>query len=135
MRMPYDGLAVGSRRHPRKLFGAPPPNFPAPRRGRGGRDDSSGASTVATSRDTAHAATETLELGPLVRFAVGQRLGDRYVVRAFLGEGGMGAVYRVLDEALGEDVARKVVRSHHDRAALRDEVRLAQRVTHRNVCR
>jgi hypothetical protein len=71
-----------------------------------------------------------------VALKVGQRLGDRYVVRAFLGEGGMGAVYRALDEKLDEEVALKVVRGAiASDARLRDEVRLAQKVTHPNVCR
>jgi Tol biopolymer transport system component len=63
---------------------------------------------------------------------IGARLGDRYVVRAFLGQGGMGAVYRALDEKLDEEVALKLV---HAGARLAGEVRLAQKVTHPNVCR
>ncbi|HSD87397.1 MAG TPA: protein kinase [Kofleriaceae bacterium] len=74
--------------------------------------------------------------GATARLVVGQRLGDRYVVRAFLGEGGMGAVYRALDEKLEEEVALKIVRgSLGSSTQLRDEVRLAQKVTHPNVCR
>ena len=66
----------------------------------------------------------------------GDRLGDRYVVKTILGFGGMGAVYRVFDEILGEDVALKAVRSATAaNEGLRDEVRLAQKVTHANVCR
>ncbi len=68
--------------------------------------------------------------------AVGQRLGGRYVVRGFLGMGGMGAVYHVFDETLGEDVALKAVRSAvATTGGLRDEVKIAQKVTHENVCR
>jgi len=71
---------------------------------------------------------------PTPTLATGERLGGRYVIQSFLGEGGMGAVYRALDEQLGDEIALKIVRS----AAvdtLRDEVRLAQKVTHPNVCR
>ena len=66
--------------------------------------------------------------------AIGDRLGDRYVIRAFLGEGGMGSVFRALDEKLGEEVALKVVPRALDNV-LRDEVTLAQKVTHPHVCR
>ena len=72
--------------------------------------------------------------GSPVTLAVGERLGGRYLIQSFLGEGGMGAVYRALDEQLGEDIALKVVRTTAV-DTLRDEVRLAQKVTHPNVCR
>jgi serine/threonine protein kinase len=66
----------------------------------------------------------------------GDKLGDRYVVRGFLGMGGMGAVYHVFDEILGDDVALKAVRSAiATTSGLRDEVKIAQKVTHENVCR
>jgi tetratricopeptide (TPR) repeat protein/tRNA A-37 threonylcarbamoyl transferase component Bud32 len=80
--------------------------------------------------------TSATESGDLpadpLELAVGDKLGDRYSIVGFLGRGGMGAVYRARDEKLGEDVALKVVRTT---ARLRDEVRLAQKVTHPNVCR
>ena len=66
---------------------------------------------------------------------IGERLGDRYLIEELLGEGGMGAVYRAVDEKIGDAVALKVVRRSVDEQLLRDEVRLAQRVTHPNVCR
>ena len=71
---------------------------------------------------------------------VGRSLGGRYDVLELLGAGGMGAVYRVLDRELDEVVALKVIRSElADRPAVaeqfRTEVRLARRVTHRNVAR
>jgi serine/threonine protein kinase/tetratricopeptide (TPR) repeat protein len=68
------------------------------------------------------------------------KLGNRYELLGLLGVGGMGAVYRVLDVELGEIVALKMLRpeSVGDAEALarfRQEVRLARRVTHKNVAR
>jgi serine/threonine-protein kinase len=68
------------------------------------------------------------------------RIGGRYDVLGWVGAGGMGNVYRVLDVELDEVVALKTLR----RALLDDpqmlahfksEVKLARRVTHRNVAR
>jgi eukaryotic-like serine/threonine-protein kinase len=70
----------------------------------------------------------------------GTTLADRYDVIDLLGVGGMGEVYRARDRELDELVALKLLRS--DVAGLpawlarfRNEVRLARRVTHRNVAR
>ena len=89
---------------------------------------------VATPTQAAHAPTMPAHGGAPVVLGKGERLGDRYVVQGFLGEGGMGSVYRALDERIGEDVALKIVRgvALHGLPA---EVRLAQKVTHPNVCR
>ncbi len=83
-------------------------------------------------RTTAATAARSVSPGPR-QLAVGQQLGDRYSVMGLLGKGGMGTVYRVFDRVLDEQVALKVVRT--DDASLREEVRLAQQVTHHNVCR
>jgi eukaryotic-like serine/threonine-protein kinase len=71
------------------------------------------------------------------RLAVGTQLAGRYRVDAHLGGGGMGEVYRVHDERLGEDVALKLLSFDHDSAAarFRREVKLARRITHPNVAR
>jgi serine/threonine protein kinase len=83
------------------------------------------ASTMASDQPAAHAA-----------IAPGMRLGDRYRVLSPLGTGAMGAVWLATDEVLGEQFALKfVARDPLGMHALRDEVRLAQRVTHPNVCR
>lgn len=71
---------------------------------------------------------------------MGQMIAGRYEVRGRLGAGGMGAVYRVLDRELGEEVALKVLRSDWLGDAVsverfRREVRLARRIGHANVCR
>ena len=61
----------------------------------------------------------------------------RYRVRSSLGAGGMGAVYRVFDEMVGEEVALKILTEGDPAASerFRAEVRLARRITHRNVGR
>jgi serine/threonine-protein kinase len=72
--------------------------------------------------------------------AVGSVLADRYELRAHLGTGGMGSVYRAFDRELDEEVALKVL--HVDLAVsgdglvrFRREVKLARRVTHPCVAR
>jgi serine/threonine protein kinase len=67
-------------------------------------------------------------------------LSDRYEEIKFIGEGGMGVVYRAYDREIGKIVALKTL---HPRLAadsriverLRNETRLALDITHRNVCR
>ncbi len=67
----------------------------------------------------------------------GELFADRYEVQDVLGAGGMGAVYRVLDRTLGEVVALKVLTLPTEQAVdrFRREVKVARKVTHRNVCR
>ena len=79
-------------------------------------------------------ATETLTLHS------GTLLIDRYRIVSYLGRGGMGQVYRADDLTLGQSVALKflpdAVSADETRLArLRDEVRQARLVSHRNVCR
>jgi serine/threonine protein kinase len=69
---------------------------------------------------------------------VGSRVADRYDVQALLGVGGMGSVYRVWDRAVDQVVALKLLggtAGPEDSEAPRREVRLARRVTHRNIAR
>ena len=70
----------------------------------------------------------------------GQVLGGRYQIRAFLGRGGMGEVWRAFDLKLRVEVALKALRAAlaadpSRLELLRQEVRAAREVTSPNVCR
>lgn len=73
--------------------------------------------------------------------AVGEVFGDRYKIRSELGRGGMGVVFRASDLELEEDVALKVMRPEafaeatDGVAKLKQEVRLARKISHPNVIR
>jgi eukaryotic-like serine/threonine-protein kinase len=87
--------------------------------------------------DVASAPTIAL---PSLRLTPGGVIADRYEILAPLGEGGMGAVFRVLDRELREEIALKALRPEiADEPGMLDrfrrEVKLARRVTHPNVAR
>ena len=67
-------------------------------------------------------------------------LRGRWRIVRFLGQGGMAVVHEAVDIATGERVALKVLPAHawNDAdalASLRDELLVARRVSHHNVCR
>src|SRR5438094_1242606 len=89
--------------------------------------------------DTVASTVSTLA-GPGVAAADGQRpmLANRYQIVRWLGGGGMGRVYEVIDNELGERVALKVLKAGLSDEAIerfRREVRLTRRIQHRNVAR
>jgi hypothetical protein len=73
------------------------------------------------------------------RFAPGHVIAERYRIIASLGHGGMGEVVLADDLTLGQPVALKFLpESMRDPSMLerfRDEVRIARRISHPNVCR
>jgi serine/threonine protein kinase len=74
------------------------------------------------------------------RFLPGRLLAGRYRIIALLGKGGMGEVYRADDLTLGQAVALKFLpdEAARDQGLLerfKNEVRIARRVSHPNVCR
>ncbi len=74
------------------------------------------------------------------RLVVGELFAGRYLVEALIGRGGMGTVWRVRDEMVGETVALKALSLPPDGSAralerFRREVRLARRITSLHVAR
>jgi serine/threonine-protein kinase len=84
---------------------------------------------------TSPAATPAQELAPGALFA------GRYRIEQILGRGGMGIVYKAVDAQLDETVAIKTLpgdvmqRSPEDLERFKREIRLARKITHRNVLR
>jgi HAMP domain-containing protein len=85
-------------------------------------------------------AARTPEVGAGDGLRPGQKLAGRYEIIGTIGSGGMGIVYRALDLELSEPVAVKTLRREFvtDSTALarfKSELRLARRISHRNVVR
>lgn len=95
-------------------------------------DAPSGVPTNPQSPAPIDAPDEGLETGTVI--------GNRYEVLGRLGAGGMGRVFRVHDRDLNEDIALKVVsvKDAGDPRAfdqLREEVKAARKIAHKNICK
>ena len=83
--------------------------------------------------------TKTLET-PAEEYPRGSTFADRYKIIEKLGKGGMGAVYRVEDTNINQDIALKLVKSDisSDEKTIerfRNELKTTRMISHRNVCR
>jgi serine/threonine protein kinase len=80
------------------------------------------------------------DMAPATAQDVAETLAARYEILDTLGEGGMGMVYRVRDRETSEILALKLLRPEiaRDPAMMerfKNEILLAHRITHKNVCR
>ena len=90
-------------------------------------------------RDVRPEVTETLQI-PVKELATGSTFAGRYQVIEELGHGGMGRVYKVYDTDIQEKVALKLLRPEIglDKVTVErfaNELKLARKISHRNVCR
>lgn len=94
--------------------------------------DPEGKTLSAPMLPVAAESSNTLDIAPTL-------LANRYELLGMLGAGAMGTVYRARDRELDEIVALKVLKKEIANADMLDrfrrEVKLARRVTHRNVAR
>ncbi|HVR38788.1 MAG TPA: protein kinase [Thermoanaerobaculia bacterium] len=78
---------------------------------------------------------------PAGDLSMGHTFANRYHIEQILGRGGMGVVYKATDTQLDETVAIKTLpgdvmqRSPEDLERFKREIRLARKITHRNVLR
>jgi serine/threonine protein kinase/tetratricopeptide (TPR) repeat protein len=83
--------------------------------------------------------TKTLET-PIEGYSRGTLFAGRYEIIEELGKGGMGAVYRVEDKKIGQEIALKLINPDvsSDKSTIerfRNELKTTRMISHRNVCR
>ena len=82
--------------------------------------------------------TETMEAAR-EGLTTGATFGERYQIIEELGQGGMGKVYKVYDDKIKEKIALKllkpdIIRDNHTIERFRNELKLARKIRHKNVC-
>lgn len=96
------------------------------------------ASPLSASNNTPFSQTETF-YRPVKELTTGSTFAGRYQVIEELGKGGMGRVYKVFDTKIQEKIALKLIRPEValDKETVErfnNELRLARKIRHKNVC-
>jgi serine/threonine protein kinase/tetratricopeptide (TPR) repeat protein len=83
--------------------------------------------------------TQTLETSK-EKLTTGSTFAERYQIIEELGRGGMGKVYKALDNEIKEKIALKLIKPEisSDKKTIdrfQNELKLARKISHRNVCR
>jgi serine/threonine protein kinase len=100
-----------------------------------------GASAVGVELDSMERLATVMGSGlRMTTFAEGKRLAHRFDVTRFVDRGGMGEVYEAFDRVVGARVALKALlctaaEDESPASRLGEEVNLARRIAHPNVCR
>ena len=97
------------------------------------------ATPLTTSEDIQPSFTKTL-LTPVEDLPQGTLFANRYEIIEELGKGGMGRVYKALDNEIHEEVAIKLLKPEiaADEKIIerfRNELKITRKISHKNVCR
>ncbi len=97
------------------------------------------ATPLPFSDDIPVSATKTLEI-PMKELEVGTTFARKYQILEQIGKGGMGVVYKALDNEVKEDIAIKILKPEiaQDESIIerfRNELKIARKISHKNVCR
>ena len=101
-----------------------------------GREPNSAETAIVSPKS---APTETLQ-APIKELTTGSTFAGRYQIIEELGKGGMGRVYKVHDSELKEKIALKLLKpeigiDEEMIERFRNELKLARKISQRNVCR
>lgn len=83
--------------------------------------------------------TRTIE-APIEELTTGSIFAQRYKIVTELGKGGMGKVYRAIDQKIDEEIAIKLIKPEiaADKQTIErfgNELKMARKIAHRNVCK